>query len=141
MKVTIWDIAKILDEMNWSFQQHDDENAIITGYNGENVDFSIPIKNGPLDLGFDYYFGISASLNMPPHAFIENRFVQGELVYAATRAEIKKLGLTGAKEGWIDKNFIQSEVLPEFTRKTVSWIKKHQQKNSNRIEIVFLIIC
>ena len=30
------------------------------------------ITNGPTTRGFDYYFGISASLDMPPFAFIEN---------------------------------------------------------------------
>ena len=33
----------------------------------KNVDFSKPLQNGPPDVGFDYYFGISASLNMDPH--------------------------------------------------------------------------
>jgi arylsulfatase A-like enzyme len=31
-----------------------------------------PIEDGPTTRGFDYYFGISASLDMPPFAFIEN---------------------------------------------------------------------
>jgi arylsulfatase A-like enzyme len=46
---------------------------------GKNVDFQKPITNGPLDVGFDYYFGISASLNHPPHAYVENRKVLGAL--------------------------------------------------------------
>ena len=37
-----------------------------------NVDFSKPILNGPNSVGFDYYFGISASLDMVPYTFIEN---------------------------------------------------------------------
>ena len=31
-----------------------------------------PITNGPNACGFDYFFGISASADMPPYAFIEN---------------------------------------------------------------------
>ena len=31
-----------------------------------------PIGGGPTTRGFDYYFGISASLDMPPYTFIEN---------------------------------------------------------------------
>ena len=30
------------------------------------VDFSKPVKNGPVDVGFNYYFGISASLDKSP---------------------------------------------------------------------------
>src|ERR1051325_1399533 len=37
-----------------------------------NVDYAQPIKNGPNSVGFDYYFGISASLDMVPYTFIEN---------------------------------------------------------------------
>jgi arylsulfatase A len=37
-----------------------------------NVDYSQPIANGPNRVGFDYFFGISASLDMVPYAFIEN---------------------------------------------------------------------
>jgi arylsulfatase A len=37
-----------------------------------NVDYSQPVTNGPNRVGFDYFFGISASLDMVPYAFIEN---------------------------------------------------------------------
>ena len=37
-----------------------------------NVDFEQPIGGGPNTVGFDYFFGISASLDMPPYCFIEN---------------------------------------------------------------------
>jgi len=37
-----------------------------------NVDFAQPIRNGPNALGFDDYFGISASLDMVPYTFIKN---------------------------------------------------------------------
>ena len=36
------------------------------------VDFTAPVKGGPLDNGFDYFFGISASLDMAPYVYIEN---------------------------------------------------------------------
>lgn len=38
----------------------------------KEVDFSKPIKVGPPQLGFDYFFGVAASWDMPPYAFIEN---------------------------------------------------------------------
>jgi len=37
-----------------------------------NVDFEQPLTGGPNTVGFDYFFGISASLDMPPYCFIEN---------------------------------------------------------------------
>ncbi len=40
-----------------------------------SVDFTKPIANGPNAVGFDYYFGIAASLDMVPYTFIENDHV------------------------------------------------------------------
>ncbi len=36
------------------------------------VDYTRPIQGGPLDVGFDRYFGMAASLNQPPWCFIDN---------------------------------------------------------------------
>lgn len=37
------------------------------------VDYTSPIRHGPVDRGFDRYYGISASLDMFPYVWIENR--------------------------------------------------------------------
>lgn len=42
----------------------------------DGVDWDARIEGGPFDLGFDYWYGISASLDMPPYIYIENdRFI------------------------------------------------------------------
>jgi len=105
---------------------------------GENVDYTQAIKNGPLDFGFDYYFGISASLNMPPHAYIENRHVLGNLTFLADKKAIKAAGLVGAKEGWKADNFTQDEVLDTFTSKTTEWIKKSHQESPDNPFFVYM---
>lgn len=38
----------------------------------DSVNFSKPVKGGPICLGFDYFYGISASLDMPPYVYVEN---------------------------------------------------------------------
>ncbi len=79
---------------------------------GSNVDFAAPITNAPTSLGFDYYYGISASLDMPPYVYIHNdRFVG---VPTATRTYIRK-GL--AAEG-----FEAVDVLPTLMTKAVEYI-------------------
>jgi arylsulfatase A len=40
---------------------------------GRRVDYAADIKDGPLDHGFDRFFGISASLDMPPFVWIQDR--------------------------------------------------------------------
>jgi len=42
------------------------------GLDFDKQDYTKPITDGPLQHGFDYFFGISASLDMPPYDFIEN---------------------------------------------------------------------
>jgi arylsulfatase A-like enzyme len=37
------------------------------------IDFSAPLTDSPVDHGFDYYFGVSASLDMAPYVYIRNR--------------------------------------------------------------------
>jgi len=110
--------------MDWTSTDGKEVNSTAPG----NVDFSAPLKNGPLDVGFDYYFGISASLNMDPHAFIENRNVQGTMEFLKDKAAVKARGFEGAKPGWAAKEFVQSEVLPVFTRKTCAWIRQHKDQ-------------
>lgn len=38
----------------------------------ENINYEEPIKNGPTTLGFDYFYGFCASLDMPPYVYVEN---------------------------------------------------------------------
>lgn len=38
----------------------------------EKTDYTKPLKPSPLDYGFDYFFGIPASLDMDPYLWIEN---------------------------------------------------------------------
>ncbi len=51
----------------------DDKGEFANGYDDAwKVDYTAPIQNGPTTQGFDTYFGISASLDMPPFVFIRD---------------------------------------------------------------------
>ena len=39
--------------------------------NEEDVDFTKPFRNGPIDNGFDYFYGLNASSDMPPYVYLE----------------------------------------------------------------------
>ena len=43
-----------------------------------NIDWTKPISGGPVDLGFDSWFGITASLDFPPYVWIRGRDWQGK---------------------------------------------------------------
>lgn len=96
----------------------DDHGNFGKGYDRAwDVDYAGPIKSGPNAVGFDYYFGISASLDMAPYLFIENdRFTE-----IPTRE--KKIWRTGPA----GDNFEAEKVLPELTEKAVAYINRQAE--------------
>ena len=92
-----------------------------------NVDFTQPATNGPTAVGFDSYFGISASLDMVPYAFIENDRVTvnpTETMKLAMNATAKGKA-TFTREGPGAPGFKGEDVLPTFTREAAKVIAKH----------------
>lgn len=87
-----------------------------------NVDYSRPIDNGPNAVGFDYYFGISASLDMVPYTFIENDHVTK--LPTEDRDFPMMFGRQGAvtRKGPTAPGFEATDVLPTLTRKAVEYI-------------------
>lgn len=85
------------------------------------VDYGAPIENSPVTNGFDYYFGISASLDMPPYIYIENdRFTA--LPDHMTKGEGKGYW----REGPAAKGFVHEHVLDELTDKVCSKISEYK---------------
>lgn len=88
-----------------------------------NVDYSKPIKNGPNSVGFDYYFGISASLDMVPYTFIEN-----DRVTKLPTVEKDFPMFLGREKGKCRRgpaapDFEVEDVLPTLTTKAVDFVK------------------
>jgi len=78
-------------------------------------DLTQPIQDGPLTRGFDAFFGISASLDMPPFAFIENdRFTQPPSVTK-----------TWGRSGPAAPDFESADVLPALARRACEVIARH----------------
>lgn len=96
-------------------------------YHGEypdSVDFSKAITGGPTTLGFDYFFGITASLDIPPYVYIENdRPTRVPVNYTENTSEYGwwRNGLTG-------DDFIHEQVLPTLTDKAIAFINRHMEE-------------
>ena len=87
-----------------------------------NVDYAGRIANGVTSVGFDTYFGISASLDMVPYTYIEN-----DRVTALPTEDRDYPMFLGRAEGRVRKGpaapgFEMEHVLPEFTRRAVDYI-------------------
>lgn len=88
----------------------------------DSVDFSAALSGGPLEVGFDYFFGITASLDIPPYVYIENdRPTMVPVKYTQDTSEYGwwRNGLTG-------EDFVHEEVLPVLTQKAMEFIEQHQ---------------
>ena len=79
-----------------------------------NVDWAGSIKQGPNSIGFDYYWGISASLDMPPYIWIENDRFVGKCT------AIKAFHRPGPAHA----DFEDDDVLPTLTRKATDYVRE-----------------
>ena len=98
------------------------DDRIEKGPEGWDVDYARPIANGPNAVGFDYYFGISASLDMVPYTFIENDRVTA--IPTVDKVFPLMLGRQGrmTRRGPGAETFEAADVLPTLTRKAVECI-------------------
>lgn len=80
--------------------------------NPDSIDYKQPISNGPTTVGFDWFYGISASLDMPPYVFIENDRV----------TEIPSVQKEWVRKGPAAAGFEAIDVLPTLTRKATDYI-------------------
>lgn len=79
---------------------------------GWAVDYQGQIQNGPCDLGFDTFFGISASLDMPPYVYVRDR----------TPTEPATVEKAFQRKGPAAASFEAVDVLPTITEEAVKFI-------------------
>lgn len=102
--------------MDWQLKNGsaaDDGGNFATDYQDAwQVNYAAPIQDGPLDRGFHHYFGISASLDMPPFVFIRDRLA----------TEIPTTDKTWIRKGPAGAAFEAVDVLPRFTDEAVRFL-------------------
>ena len=115
------------------------------GFGKERNTWKEPLRPGPQDLGFDYYFGMPVVNSAPPYVYVENdRVVGGDpddpLVYLGRNAKNatpitpippeaanrSRNAFGGAKEA--HKLFNDYQVGTTFAKKSVEWIKERKDK-------------
>ena len=98
---------------------------------GPNYDYTKPLVGGPLDRGFDFYFGMPHSLDIVPYYYI-----------SGSKAVMTPTGTVGSRntDGWsriqgefwrggpISPDFKHLEVLPRFTNESVDYIRSRKGK-------------
>ena len=85
------------------------------------VDYEGRIARSPVSNGFDYYYGISGSLDMPPYVYIENdHFTE------VPDHEIESKGKKYWRKGPTGAHFHHENVLDELTEKVTQEIENNK---------------
>ncbi len=84
---------------------------------GRDIDYAAPVAGGPTSLGFDRFFGIAGSLDMPPYAFIDQDCTVG------VPAAEKPYYLTEQRPGLAVEGFDEREVDVRFVREACAWLR------------------
>jgi arylsulfatase A-like enzyme len=96
--------------------------------NDARTDFSKPFHPSPTDHGFDYYFGIPASLDMDPYLYFENDSAV-EQPTESTDGSTKPRGVFW-RPGARSPHFDLEQTLPTLTSKVVDLI--HERRTSSQ---------
>lgn len=117
--------------MDWTVNDKAPKNPKKNVFNSWNkdsykyIDFSVPVKNGPVDRGFDYFYGIAGSNNMQPYVYIENERV----TLAPTEKEKAYDHYNSADKAL---NWDIRKVNIDLTHKAVEVINKHFKSKSDK---------
>ena len=110
-------------------------------------DHSKPITGGPVDRGFDSFFGMHASLDIPPYFYIRDRKATAE-----PNETIEARTSEGDPEGWnriqgafwregpIGKDFVHEEVTPRFLSEAQAVLKSYQSSGSQNPLFLYLAL-
>jgi arylsulfatase A len=111
------------------------------------ADYSKPLRGGPVDRGFDSFFGMHASLDLPPYFYIRDR----RPVMAPTD-DVAANSSVGGPEGWnniqgafwregkIAPDVHLDQVTPRFFDEAVSIIQKHTVDHKDKPLFLYLAL-
>ncbi|WP_145051183.1 sulfatase family protein [Lignipirellula cremea] len=107
------------------------------GFGDKTPDWNGELKPGPLEAGFDYYFGVPVVNSHPPFVYVENHRVVGlaaddPFVFgqkARTQAFPEKMGVAQIGGADAAHALYRDEAVGErLTEKSIAWIKAHKEQ-------------
>lgn len=109
----------------------------------QEAGYDKPLPGGPVDRGFDSYFGIRASTDIPPYFYIRgNQVVEPPTSYLAANNSEGWSKIQGAfwRAGGIAPNLKLKDVLPEFTDEAIKVIEAHSSATRADSKPLFLYL-
>lgn len=111
-------------------------NWVRSGEKVDAVDFGQPFRGGPIDRGFDSYFGISASLDMPPYVYLQND--------RSTVIPTQRIGDSPKPKMWragfIGDDFKHEEVHPQFLKHSLDYIESRAHATDGKPFFLYLAL-
>ena len=102
------------------------------GFDGVSPTSGEALTGGPLDRGFDEYFGIPSSLDIPPYYYIRGRHpVEPPTLRVEASATEGWTPIQGAfwRAGGIAPGFVHSEVMPRMTEEVEAYLEARAAKD------------
>lgn len=92
------------------------------GTEAKRTDWSGTLAPGPLEIGFDYFFGLGSNPWSGPQSFIENHDVLGKISGEPVVVNGNREGATtsGIKEQWKEERIMET-----LTKKVTGWIEQN----------------
>ncbi len=107
----------------------------------ESQGYEHPLPGGPVDCGFDSYFGIRASTDIPPYFYIRgDRAVEPPTDKIGARNSAGWSPIQGEfwRAGGIAPNLNLKDVLPRFTDEAIAVIDDHAAKTADQPLMLYL---
>jgi arylsulfatase A-like enzyme len=107
----------------------------------EEDGYDKPLPGGPVDRGFDSFFGIRASTDIPPYFYIRgDRAVEPPTEHIEANSSEGWSPIQGAfwREGGIAPNLKLKEVLPRFTDEAIRVITEHGKTGGDQPLMLYL---
>jgi arylsulfatase A-like enzyme len=123
------DESKEIKDLMW-------EDEVPKGYD-DNVDYSLPVKGGPSDHGFDYSYIIPSSLDMSPYVYVRNgKVVEEPTAYTEGKDQLVDGRGVFWRCGKVAPSFDFYQVLPSLVDTAAQFIKT----NANAEKPFFLYL-
>ena len=95
--------------------------------NRQRTDYSKPLRPGPLEVGFDEFFGIPASLDMAPYCFVRGHAPTRPFLEEIPGSKQVRAGGRGFwRKGPIAEGFRHVDVQPKLVEESVSYIERRK---------------
>ncbi len=89
------------------------------------IDYTKPVTNSPKNLGFDYYYGICGSLDMPPYVYVEN-----DMPTDTNNNKKQGTGMPDNKRvGDVADDLVFDQVLSNFVDRSCKYIRENAKSD------------